>query len=71
MFINECKSCEIGNQMFFNVMFLFLKIKVELVVTYWKIKLLSGATLHGVLNGEESYLEPNETSMREHFCENI
>ena len=25
LFINECKSCEISNQMFFNVMFSFLK----------------------------------------------
>ena len=25
MFINECKSCEISNQMFFNVVFSFSK----------------------------------------------
>ena len=25
VFINECKSCEISNQMFFNVMLSFLK----------------------------------------------
>ena len=29
VFINECKSYEISNQMFFNVMFSFLKTKDE------------------------------------------
>ena len=33
VFINEGKSCEISNQMFFNVMFLFLKTKDRLVMT--------------------------------------
>ena len=33
VFINECKSCEISNQMFFNVMFSFSKTKGELVMT--------------------------------------
>ena len=33
VFINECKSCESDNQMFFNVMFSFLKTKDELVLT--------------------------------------
>ena len=33
VFINECKPCEISNQMFFNVMFLFSKIQDELVMT--------------------------------------
>ena len=27
VFINKCKSCEISNQMFFNVMFSFLENK--------------------------------------------
>ena len=31
--INASKSCEIGNQMLFNVMFSFLKPKDELVMT--------------------------------------
>ena len=29
----ECKFCEISNQMFFNVMFSFLKTKEKLVMT--------------------------------------
>ena len=33
VFINECKSCETGNQMFFNAMFVFSKMKGELVIT--------------------------------------
>ena len=33
IFITDCKSCEISNQMFFNVMFSFLKRKDELVMT--------------------------------------
>ena len=32
-FINECKSCEISDQIFLNVMFSFHKIKDELVMT--------------------------------------
>ena len=31
---------------------------------------MSGATSHGVSNEPEVYLEPSQTSMREHFCEN-
>ena len=34
VFINECKSCEISNQMFFSVMFSFLKTKDKHVMTY-------------------------------------
>ena len=30
---NECKSCEISRQMFFNVMFSFLKTKDKLFMT--------------------------------------
>ena len=33
VFINECKSCEISNQMFFSVMFSFSKTKGELAMT--------------------------------------
>ena len=33
VFINECKYCEISNQMFFNVMFSFLKTKGKMVMT--------------------------------------
>ena len=33
VFMNECKSCEISNQMFFYGLFLFLKTKGELVMT--------------------------------------
>ena len=54
-FINECKSCKISNQMFFNVV---------------QKKLFSSAILHGASNEPEVYLEPSQTSMREHFCKN-
>ena len=33
MFINECKSYKINNQILFNVMFSFSKTKDELVMT--------------------------------------
>ena len=33
LFINECKSYVISNQMFFNVMFSFLKTKDEQIMT--------------------------------------
>ena len=32
VFINKFKSCEIKNQMFFNIMFSFLKTKDQLVM---------------------------------------
>ena len=32
VFINDCKSCEISNQMFFSIMFSFLKAKDNLVM---------------------------------------
>ena len=32
VFINECKSYEINSQMFFNVLFSFLKTKDQLVL---------------------------------------
>ena len=32
VFINKCKSCEIKNQMFFNIMSPFLKTKDQLVM---------------------------------------
>ena len=41
VFINECKSSEISNQMHFNVMFSFSKTKDEIVIT----KILQNATI--------------------------
>ena len=70
VFINECKSCEISNKMFFNVMFSFSKTKSELVLTYCKIKVFSGAIFHGASNEPEGYLEPSQTSMGDHFAKN-
>ena len=32
VFINECKSCKISSEMFFNVMFLFSKTEDELLM---------------------------------------
>ena len=50
MFINECKSCEISSQMFFNVMSLFVFKRQTGYDKYCKIKLFSGAILHGASN---------------------
>ena len=33
VFINECRSCEISNQMFFDALFSFSKTQDELVMT--------------------------------------
>ena len=70
VFRNECKSCKTSKQMLFNAIFLSLKIKDELAVTYKssKIKLFSVAILHGASNEPEAYLETSQTSMKEHFC---
>ena len=70
VFINECNSCEIINQMFFNVMFSFWKTKDNGYGKYCKIKLLSGALSHDASNESEAYLEPSQTSTMEHFCKN-
>ena len=32
VFVNDCKSCESGNELFFNVMFSFSKTKDKLVM---------------------------------------
>ena len=72
LFINDCKSCEISNKIFFN-MFLFSKTKDELVMhKCYKIKLFSGVISHSVSKEPEAYLEPCQTLniMRERFCEN-
>ena len=47
VFINECKSYEISNQMFFNVILSFSKTTDK--HKYCKIKLISGTFLHGHL----------------------
>ena len=54
----ECKSCEISNRMFFNVMFSFSETKDELVMTM---------VSHGASKKPETYLEPSQTSMRKRF----
>ena len=71
LFINEFNSCEISNQVFFDVMFYFWKQKTNwLWHKYCKIKLLSDPILHDVSNEPEAYLEPSQISMREHFSKN-
>ena len=51
MFINEWKTCEISNQMFFNLMFSISKTKAELIMTkILQNKIFSGATSHGSSN---------------------
>ena len=70
MFINECKSCEISNQMLFN-MFSFLKTKANcLWHKYCKIKLSSSTILHFESKELEAYLESSQISVKEHFCKN-
>ena len=38
VFINECKSCEISNQIFLNAMFPFSKTKDKLIIQILQIK---------------------------------
>ena len=61
VFIKECKSCEISNQMFFSVTFSFSKIKDGLVITKVLHQLFSGAISHGASNELEAYLECSQT----------
>ena len=65
VFINECKSCEISSQMFFNVMFSFSKTRDQLVIT----EILQNKTASNELN--EAHLEPSQTLMRKHFCKKL
>ena len=62
LFINECRSCEISNQMFFNVMFKKKKKTKEELVMKWITQnsgiILSGTTLDVVSNEPEAYFEP-------------
>ena len=62
-FINECRSCKISNQMFFNVMFKKeKKTKEELVMKWIKQNsgiILIGTTLDVVSNEPEAYFEPS------------
>ena len=67
LFVNEFKSCEISNQMFFNAKFSFLKTKDENDKILQK-KQFSGAISHGAPNEPDTYLEPSQLSTREHFC---
>ena len=67
--INECKSHEICNNCFFNVIFSFSKTKDKLVMIQI-LQLLSGTILHDTSNESETYLEPIQTSMRELLCKN-
>ena len=57
VFINEYKSCEIGNQMFFNVIFSFSKTRRTGYDKYCKIKLFISAISHGASIESEAYLE--------------
>ena len=68
MLINAWKSCEISNQMFFNVMFSFPKTKDELIMTYILQNKTSGTILHGASTEPMGYLEPSQTFTREYFC---
>ena len=50
VFINECKPCEISNQMVFNVMFSFSKTKEELVMNRLNPVLLLKHTPRSILS---------------------
>ena len=67
VFINECKSCEISNQMFFNVMFSFSKTNYELIMTKILQNKANGTILDGASTEPAGYLEPSQTFMRKHF----
>ena len=65
VFIDECKSYEISNQIHFR------KPKTNLLWhQYCKMKLFSGATLHDACNEPEAYLETGQKSTKERFCKN-
>ena len=67
---NEFKVCATSTQMFFNVM--FFETKDELVMTLiLQNKTIQCAILYGASNEPEAYLEPSQTSTREHFGQNI
>ena len=67
VFMNECKSSEISNQMFFNVMFSFAKTKDKLIMKY----VLQNKTIQWHRFAEsEAYIEPSQRSTRERFCKN-
>ena len=69
VFISECYLVKLAAiKCFFNVMFSFSEKKKTnwLWHKYCKIKLHSGAILHGASNEPEAYLEPSQTSTREH-----
>ena len=57
VFINERKPCEISNQMFFNNFIFENKIWTGYDTKDCKIKLFSGAILHGACKKPESFLE--------------
>ena len=64
VFINENKSCEISNQMS-TIQCLHFQKQKRTGYKYCKIKLFSGANLHGAPNESETYLEPSHTSLYE------
>ena len=60
-FMNECKSCEIRNKMFFNVMFSFLKTKIRTsydIIVYCKMRLFIGAISNGVSKNQRRIWNP-------------
>ena len=70
VFINKCKSCEIKNQMFFNIMFSFLKTKDQLVMKNIAKQNYLVVPFHMVCLMTQACLEPSQTSPWEHFCKN-
>ena len=52
-------------------MFLFSKEKTGYDINFAKkLELFSGAILHGTSKEPDAYLDPSQTSAREHFCKN-
>ena len=69
VFINKCKSCEISNQIFFNVIFSIFENERQTCyyINIVKKKVFSGAISHGAFNEPDAYLESSQTSKTERF----
>ena len=69
VFINDWKSCDISNRMFFIVMFSFSKQKMNWLWQKIAKKVFNRAILQGASNELEAYLEPINLK-RGVFCKN-
>ena len=70
VFIYECKSCEISNEMFSLCFYFWRQTTNWLWHKYCKIELFSGAISHGASKAPKEHLEPSKTSVKVSCCEN-